>query len=52
MDTAVPIPPHPLDPLDADEITAAVLYLCSEGARHVTGSVIDVDAGASARFTA
>jgi primary-amine oxidase len=24
MDTAVPIPPHPLDPLDADEITAAV----------------------------
>ena len=43
---------QPVPWLDADEITAAVVFLCSEGARHVTGSVIDVDAGASARFTA
>jgi SDR family mycofactocin-dependent oxidoreductase len=43
---------QPVPWLEADEITAAVVYLCSEGARHVTGSVIDVDAGASARFTA
>jgi SDR family mycofactocin-dependent oxidoreductase len=43
---------QPVPWLEPDEITAAVLYLCSEGARHVTGSVIDVDAGASARFTA
>ena len=43
---------QPLPWLDPDEITAAVVFLCSEGARHITGSVIDVDAGASARFTA
>ncbi|MGA2836936.1 MAG: mycofactocin-coupled SDR family oxidoreductase [Acidimicrobiales bacterium] len=43
---------QPVPWLDADEITAAVVFLCSEGARHITGSVIDVDAGASARFTA
>lgn len=42
---------QPVPWLEPDEITAAVLYLCSEGARHVTGTVIDVDAGASARFT-
>ena len=35
----------------AAEITAAVVYLASEAARHITGSVIDVDAGASAKFT-
>jgi len=43
---------QPVPWLEADEITAAVLFLCSDGARHITGSVIDVDAGASARFTA
>lgn len=42
---------QPVPWLEPEEITAAVLYLVSEGARHVTGSVIDVDAGASARFT-
>jgi SDR family mycofactocin-dependent oxidoreductase len=42
---------QPVPWLEPEEITAAVVYLASEGARHVTGSVIDVDAGASARFT-
>ena len=31
MDTAVPIAPHPLDPLDADEITAAVAAVRAGG---------------------
>ncbi len=43
---------QPVPWLEPDEITAAVVFLCSEGARHITGSVIDVDAGASARFSA
>ena len=43
---------QPVPWLEVDEITSAVVFLCSEGARHITGSVIDVDAGASARFTA
>jgi NAD(P)-dependent dehydrogenase (short-subunit alcohol dehydrogenase family) len=43
---------QPVPWLEAEEITAALVFLCSDGARHVTGSVIDVDAGASARFTA
>jgi SDR family mycofactocin-dependent oxidoreductase len=54
-DVAVPMTSLHVQPvpwLDPDEVTAAVLFLCSEGARHITGSVIDVDAGASARFTA
>lgn len=38
--------------LDPAEITGAVLYLCSAAARHVTGAVIDVNAGASGSFTA
>ena len=43
---------QPVPWIEPDEVTAAVVFLCSEGARHITGSVIDVDAGASARFTA
>ena len=43
---------QPVPWLEPDEVTAAVVFLCSDGARHITGSVIDVDAGASARFTA
>ncbi len=43
---------QPVPWLEPEEITAAVVYLASESARHITGSVIDVDAGASARFTA
>lgn len=38
--------------LEPDEITGAVLYLCSDAARHITGTVIDVNAGASGSFTA
>jgi SDR family mycofactocin-dependent oxidoreductase len=54
-DVAIPMTSLHVQPvpwLEPDEVTAAVLFLCSEGARHITGSVIDVDAGASARFTA
>jgi len=54
-DVAVPMTSLHVQPvpwLEPEEVTAAVLFLCSEGARHITGSVIDVDAGASARFTA
>jgi len=43
---------QPVPWLEPEEITAAVVYLVSDGARHVTGSVLDVNAGASARFTA
>ncbi len=48
--TALHVQPVPW--LEPEEITAAVVFLASEGARHITGSVIDVDAGASAKFTA
>jgi SDR family mycofactocin-dependent oxidoreductase len=47
--TALHVQPVPW--LEPEEITAAVVFLASEGARHITGSVIDIDAGASARFT-
>jgi SDR family mycofactocin-dependent oxidoreductase len=43
---------QPVPWLEPEEITAAVVFLASESARHITGTVIDVDAGASARFTA
>jgi NAD(P)-dependent dehydrogenase (short-subunit alcohol dehydrogenase family) len=43
---------QPVPWLEPEEVTAAVVFLVSEDARHITGSVIDVDAGASARFTA
>ena len=42
---------QPVPWLEPEEITGAVVYLVSDAARHITGSVIDVDAGASARFT-
>jgi SDR family mycofactocin-dependent oxidoreductase len=35
--------------IEPEEITAAVLFLVGEGARHITGAVLDVSAGASAR---
>jgi SDR family mycofactocin-dependent oxidoreductase len=43
---------QPVPWLEPEEITSAVVFLCSEGARHITGAVLDVSAGASARFTA
>ncbi len=54
-DLALPLSTlHPMGVpwIEPGEITGAVLYLCSDAARHVTGSVIDVDAGASGSFTA
>jgi len=48
--TALHVQPVPW--IEPEDVTAAVVFLASEGARHITGSVIDVDAGASARFTA
>ncbi|MBS1847064.1 MAG: mycofactocin-coupled SDR family oxidoreductase [Actinobacteria bacterium] len=54
-DLAMPLASlHPMGVpwLEPEEITGAVLYLCSEAARHVTGTVIDVNAGASGAFTA
>jgi enoyl-[acyl-carrier-protein] reductase (NADH) len=34
--------------LDAEEIAAAVAYLCSDEARAITGSTLVIDGGASA----
>jgi SDR family mycofactocin-dependent oxidoreductase len=42
---------QPVPWIEPEEVTAAVVFLASESARHITGSVVDVDAGASARFT-
>jgi SDR family mycofactocin-dependent oxidoreductase len=42
---------QPVPWLEPEEVTAAVVFLASHAARHITGSVIDVDAGAAARFT-
>ena len=44
------VQPDPI--LQPEEISAAIVYLCGEDARHVTGAVIDINAGASARVTA
>jgi SDR family mycofactocin-dependent oxidoreductase len=41
---------QPIPWLDPSEISSAILFLI--GAEHITGTVIDVNAGASARFTA
>jgi enoyl-[acyl-carrier-protein] reductase (NADH) len=38
--------------LAPEEITAAVIFLVSSTGAHITGSVLDVNAGASARITA
>jgi len=32
-------------PADADDVAAAVVFLCSRGARHMTGSTVTVDGG-------
>jgi SDR family mycofactocin-dependent oxidoreductase len=41
------VQPDPV--LEPEEVSAAVLYLCGHDARHITGAVIDINAGASAR---
>ena len=38
--------------LEPEEVTDAVLFLVGDSGRHITGSVIDVNAGASGAFTA
>jgi NAD(P)-dependent dehydrogenase (short-subunit alcohol dehydrogenase family) len=47
---ALSLPHHPLGTLvDAADVAAAVLWLASDAARHVTGTAIPVDAGFTAR---
>jgi NAD(P)-dependent dehydrogenase (short-subunit alcohol dehydrogenase family) len=47
---ALSLPHHPLGSLvDAGEVAATILWLCSPGASHVTGAAIPVDAGFTAR---
>ena len=43
---------QPVPWLEPEEVTAAVMFLVLESGRHVTGSVFDINAGASASFTA
>jgi SDR family mycofactocin-dependent oxidoreductase len=43
---------QPVPWLQPEEVTRAVMYLVDPGAEHITGTVMDVSAGASARFTA
>jgi len=42
----------PVPWFEPEEVTNAVLFLVGDQARYITGAVIDVSAGASARFTA
>ncbi len=47
---ALSLPHHPLGTLvSAEDVAGAIVWLCSPGARHVTGAVIPVDAGFTAR---
>jgi NAD(P)-dependent dehydrogenase (short-subunit alcohol dehydrogenase family) len=47
---ALSLPHHPLGSLiSAGDVAAAIVWLCSEGAGRVTGAVIPVDAGFTAR---
>lgn len=43
---------QPVPWMEPEEISAAVAYLVSDATRHMTGSVLDLNAGASGRFTA
>lgn len=43
---------QPVALLEPEEVTRAVLYLVDPAAEHITGTVLDVSAGASVRFTA
>lgn len=42
----------PVPWFEPEEVTNAVLFLVGDQARYITGAVIDISAGASARFTA
>ncbi len=41
---------QPVSYLEPDEVTGVILFLAGPAARHITGSVIDINAGASARY--
>lgn len=41
---------QPIPYLEAREVTDVISFLVSPAARHITGSVIDINAGASARY--
>lgn len=43
---------QPVPWLAPQEVTEAVMFLVGPGSTHITGAVLDVSAGASARFTA
>lgn len=43
---------QPIPWMDVQEVTDVILFLLGPAARHITGAVIDISAGASARFTA
>ncbi len=43
---------QPIPWLAPEEVTRAVMYLIDPAAEHITGTVMDVSAGASAKFTA
>jgi SDR family mycofactocin-dependent oxidoreductase len=43
---------QPVPWLEPEEVTRAVMYLVDPAAEHITGTVMDVSAGASVRFTA
>lgn len=47
-----PLHAQPVPWLAPEEVTRAVLYLVDPAADHITGTVMDVSAGASTRFTA
>ena len=42
---------QPVAYLQPEEVTDVVLFLAGPAGRHITGSVIDINAGASARYT-
>lgn len=44
------VQPDPI--LPPEDVTAAILFLVGRGGRHITGAVLDISAGASARVTA
>ncbi len=47
---ALSLPHHPLGTLtSAEDVAGAIVWLASDGARHLTGAVIPIDAGFTAR---
>jgi NAD(P)-dependent dehydrogenase (short-subunit alcohol dehydrogenase family) len=42
-------PAMPMDRLEPSDVANASLWLCSDGARYVTGTVLPIDGGAMLR---